>query len=258
LGDNFLPNILAIANQKGGVGKSTLSLNFGGVLAEKGKRTLLVDMDQQGNLSSVFIEKVYSLELTIANLLLSNENSVSDVIQSTNITNLFILPANLDLSELDTRLAGDYDAQYLLSEIIETPDLQDFDFILIDCPPNLSIATRMAMIAAQRVIVPMEAQEWAVQGSKRILAYIDKVKKRVNPELVFSGFVINKMKNRNIERAYRDHLRDAYPGKVFKTELRDNVQYVEATTEKKPINFYLPRSDQAEAFRSLVREIFDA
>jgi chromosome partitioning protein len=146
----------------------------------------------------------------------------------------------------------------LLSEIIETTDLQDFDFILIDCPPNLSIATRMAMIAAQRVIVPMEAQEWAVQGSKRILAYIDKVKKRVNPELVFSGFVINKMKNRNIERAYRDHLRDAYPGKVFKNELRDNVQYVEATTEKKPINFYLPRSDQAEAFRSLVREIFDA
>lgn len=249
--------IIAIANQKGGVGKSTISLNIGGILAEKGKRTLLIDMDQQGNLSSVFIDNIYSLEHTLANLLLDNEIPASDIVQNTNIANLFILPANLDLSELDTQLAGDYDAQYLLSEIIEAPALQDFDFILIDCPPNLSIATRMAMIAAQKVIVPMEAQEWAVQGSKRILAYISKVKKRANPELNFSGFVINKMKNRNVERAYRDYLREAYPDKVFNTELRDNVQYVEATTERKPINFYLPRSDQAEAFRDLVKEIFD-
>ena len=249
--------IIAIANQKGGVGKSTVSLHVGGILAEKGKKTLLIDMDQQGNLSSVFVQNIFSLKFTIADLLLNSGISVTDVIQPTQIPNLFILPANLSLSDLDAQLAGDDDAQYLLTDIIETLSFEEFDFILIDCPPNLGRATRMALVAAQVVIIPIEAQEWAVKGSKQIIAYIEKVKKRANPDLDLSGFVINKMKNRNIERNYRDFLREAYPHKVFKTELRDNVQYVEATTERKPINFYLPRSEQAETFRNLVREIFD-
>jgi chromosome partitioning protein len=252
-----MTNIIAIANQKGGVGKSTISLNIGGTLAEQGEKTLLIDMDQQGNLSSVFVENIFSLKFTIADLLLNGEISPNSVIQSTQISNLFILPSNLSLGDLDVQLAGDYDAQYLLSEIIDTPSLKDFEYILIDCPPNLGMATRMALVAAQAVIIPIEAQEWAIKGSKQILAFIDKVRKRANPDLKVYGFIINKMKNRNIEKSYRDFLREAYPNKVFKTELRDNVQYVEATTERKPVTFYLPRSEQAEAYRNLVKEIFN-
>ena len=253
-----MTKVIAIANQKGGVGKSTVSLNIGGVLAESGKNTLLIDMDQQGNLSSVFVDNIFSLEHTISDLLLNRDIHAEDVIRATQFPNLSILPSNLSLSDLDAQLAGDDDAQYILLEILDSLPRNQFDFVLVDCPPSLGRATRMALVAAKEVIIPIECQEWAIKGSRQILAYIEKIKKRANPDLELLGFVINKAKNRNVEKGYREFLRKTYRDKVFENELRDNVQYVEATTQRKPINFYLPRSQQAEVYRGLVKEIFNA
>jgi len=246
--------IISIANQKGGVGKTTISVGMAGVLSEMKKKVLLVDMDQQGNLSSSFIDHIHGLERTVYDVL-TDDTEIGGVIHKTDFENISILPANLSLSELDYRLASDYDAQFNLLEALNDVK-SDYDFIIIDCPPNLSLATRMALIASDGLIMPIECQEWAVRGSSQLEAFVEKVKKRANPKLKILGFVINKYQaNRAIESGYNQALREKYPKKIFQTEFANNVQYTEAATARKPINYYLPGSKQADAFREFVKEV---
>ena len=250
--------IIAVANQKGGVGKTSVCLHTAGVLAEQGTKTLVVDMDQQGNLSSVFVDNIYKLNHTVADLLQEDPAAeVQDVIKSTQIKNIDILPANLALSDLDARLAGDDDAQfYLLDALQETQDL--YDHLLIDCPPNLGRATRMALVAAQGVLIPIECQDWAFIGSNQIIALIQRIEKRANPKLKLLGFVINKYTSRRtLEQDYNRALRKQYENKILKTEFRNNVQYAEASAERLPITYYQPKSEQAEAYRQMVQELLD-
>jgi len=255
--DTFMSKIIAVANQKGGVGKSTICLNIGGVLAEKGKKTLLIDMDPQAILSSNFIENIHSYDPTMYNLLLNGDIHIKEIVKDTHIDNLFILPSNLSLIDLDAQLAGDFDSQYRLSENLDQLPPNQFDYIIIDCPPNLGAATRMALVAAQDVLIPIECEDWAVKASRQILGYIERVKKRPNPDLSLSGFIINRFKKqRNIQKSFLESLRETYKEKVFKTQIGDYVQYAEANTQSKPINFYSPKSEQAEAFKKLTREIF--
>lgn len=245
---------LAIANQKGGVGKTTISIGMAGVLSELGKKVLLVDMDQQGNLSSSFLDNIHNLPLTVADLLVNDDVDIKQVIKKTTLPNIDILPANLSLSDLDIQLAGDDDAQYYLDEALQDIDSY-YDFIIIDCPPSLGRATRIALVAAHGILLPIECQEWAVKGSTQLEAYVDKVKKRANPDLKILGFVINKFDpRRTIESTYNQVLRDKYPDKIFKIEFHNNVQYTEAATAKKPINYYMPSSKQAAAFREFINE----
>lgn len=248
--------IIAIANQKGGVGKTSTCLHIAGVFAERGQRLLLVDMDQQGNLSAVFIDNIHRLNHTIADLLTDDpEVEVSQVIRPTHVKNIEVLPGNLALSNLDARLAGDDDAQYYLLEVLR--EIQDnYDYILIDCPPNLGRATRMALVAAHGILIPIECQDWAFMGSNQIVALIERVRKRVNPKLMLLGFVINKYApRRSLEQDYNQALRKQYGDHIFKTEFRNNVQYTEASTERLPITHYLPKSEQAEAYRQFVTEL---
>ena len=246
---------IAVANQKGGVGKTTLSIGIAGILSEQGKKILLVDMDQQGNLTSAFLSNIHKLPLTVCDLLVEDDVEILDVIKQTKIKNIDILPSNLSLSDLDTKLAGDDDAQYYLLEALEEIKT-NYDFIIIDCPPSLGRATRMALVAAQSLILPIECQEWAVKGSSQLEAYVERVKKRANPDLKILGFVINKYDSRRaIESSYNEVLRKKYPDKIFKTEFHNNVQYTESATAKKPINYYLPKSKQAESFRKFIREL---
>lgn len=245
---------IAIANQKGGVGKTTISMGLAGVLSEFGKKILLIDMDQQGNLSSAFLDNIHGLERTVFDLLIE-EAEISQVLYKTQIDNIDILPANLALSDLDIRLAGDDDAQYYLLEALQEIDA-NYDYIIIDCPPNLGRATRMALVAANGILVPIECQEWAVKGSSQLDAYVEKVKKRANPHLEILGFVINKYDpRRSLESTYNQALKQKYGEKIFRTEFHNNVQYTEAATARLPINYYLPSSKQAELFRTFINEL---
>ena len=245
---------VAIANQKGGVGKTTISMGLAGVLAEADKKVLLIDMDQQGNLSSSFIDNIHDLPKTIYDLLIDNAE-IGEIIYRTKVENINILPANIDMRDLDTKLAGDFDSQYNLTEAINEIN-GAYDYIIIDCPPNLGTATRMALVAANGLVVPIECQEWSVKGSSQLTAYVNKVKNRANPELEILGFVINKYDSRRtIEKSYNEALRESYGDMIFQTEFHNNVQYTESATAKLPISFYMPSSPQAELFRQFTLEL---
>ncbi|MBU1180485.1 AAA family ATPase, partial [Patescibacteria group bacterium] len=168
------PKIIAVANQKGGVGKTNITFNLSGALSEKNKRLLLIDLDQQGNLSSSFLENIYTLEFTIVNLFLDNDIDIAKVIQKTSFQNIDIVPSNIDLSKIDLHLAGEPDAQYFLADKLK--DLKGgYNYIIIDCPPSLGLATRIGLVAADEVIIPLECQEWAVKGTAYLRGAITKI-----------------------------------------------------------------------------------
>jgi len=252
-----MPTIIAIANQKGGVGKTNITFNLSGALAEKNKRILLIDLDQQGNLSSVFLDNIYNLKTTVADILLDNDTAISGVVQKTSFQNIDIIPSNIDLSKIDLQLAGEPDAQYFLADKLK--EIKDnYDYIIIDCPPSLGLATRIGLVAADQIIIPMECQEWAVKGTIYLRGAITKIRKRANPKLKIMGYLINKfVGRRKLEEVYRDTIFESFKDKVFKVSLKNSVKYAETATLKKPITTYLPSSEQAEEYRKLAKEIIN-
>lgn len=249
-------HIIAFTNQKGGVGKTSICLHTAGALAQAENRVLVVDMDQQGNLSSTFVNNIHDLQYTVADVLLNhNEVSTDDVIQKTDIEGLDVLPANLALSDLDARLAGDDDAQYYLAEALSK--LRDrYDWVLIDCPPSLGRATRMALVAADGVVVPIECQDWAFKGSQQILSFVERVRARVNTNLRFLGFVINKFSpSRRLEQDFYTALKQQHASQVFNTEFHNVVVIAEAAAARRPITHYRPKSEPAESFRKFALEL---
>jgi len=249
--------VIAIANQKGGVGKTNVTFNIAGALAECGQKLLLIDLDQQGNLSSAFLNKIYDLEFSITNLFLDDEIDLSKVIHKTSFENIDIVPSNIEMSKIDLQLAGEPDAQYLLADKLKELD-HDYDFIIIDCPPNLGLATRIGLVAANKVIIPLECQEWAVKGTAYLRGAITKIKKRANPNLEIMGYLINKyVSRRKLEDVYHENILENFKDKVFNVELKNSVKYAEAVTFRKPITSYLPSSEQAECYRKLAQEIIN-
>ena len=248
--------IICIANNKGGVGKSSLTMNLGGVLAELGKKILLIDLDPQANLTSVFVENIKSLPFTIADIIY-DEVEIKEVVRQTQIPNLWILPSNSKLQDIDSRLAGDDDSQFFLAEELESIKSQ-FNFIIIDCPPNLGKATRMALVASDFVIVPIQCQDWAVKGCQQILSYIARVQKRVNPKLKLLGIVINRFNaRRRMENLYHKILHETFNDRMFQTVFRDNVPYVESVTAKLPMTHYQPNSIQSQTCREFAEEVMN-
>jgi len=252
---NKIPKIIAIANQKGGVGKTNVAFNLAGALAECGEKLLLIDLDQQGNLSSAFLDKIYELDYTITDLFMEESLEISQVIQKTNFENIDIIPSNISLSKIDLQLSGEPDAQYFLADKLESLNNQ-YSYILIDCPPSLGLATRIGLVAAKQVIIPLECQEWAVKGTAYLRGAIKKIQKRANPKLEILGYLINKYDGRRkLEEIYHENILESFKELVFKVELKNSVKYTEASTFKKPINYYLPSSDHANSFRKLAKEI---
>lgn len=247
---------LAMATIKGGVGKTTLVHNLAGAFAETGRRVLVVDLDQQGNLSSVFLPNIYQLSTTIYDVIVNPDIPTTAAIQPTAFANIDILPANLDVSRIEFQLAGDAEAQFYLAE--KLPEVDHYDLILMDTPPHPGLTTLSALVAANGVVIPVECQEWAARGTTYVLDMIRKVQRRANPQLQLLGYVINKYDGRRkLEESYQEVLRERYGSEVFKTVIRNSVKYPEAASIRRPLTLYQPASNQAETFRQLAREILE-
>ncbi len=252
-----MPKVIAIANQKGGVGKTNVTFNLSGALAEQKKKILLIDLDQQGNLSSTFLDSIYSLKITVAGILLDDGMPLLRAVQKTSFGKINIIPSNIDLSKIDIQLAGEPDAQYFLADKLD--EIKDgYHYVIIDCPPSPGLAARIGLVASDEVIIPLECQEWAVKGTAHLRGAIAKIRKRANPKLRIMGYLINRFDGRRkLEEVYRDTILERFKDKVFKVELKNSIRYAEAATFKSPITKYLPLSEQAETYRKLAQEILE-
>ncbi|MEL5875742.1 ParA family protein [Cereibacter sphaeroides] len=251
------PLILAIANQKGGVGKTTTAINLAAGLAELGARILVIDLDPQGNASTgLGIEAPDRLK-TSYDLLLDRPD-LDEVVLPTRTDNLFVCPANADLASADIELAVNEKRSQLLRDALRQPDMErfGFDYILIDCPPSLSLLTVNALIACDSVLVPLQSEFFALEGLSQLMLTIREVRGTANPALKIEGVLLTMYDKRNnlsqlVEGDARQNLGDL----VFRTMIPRNVRVSEAPSYALPVLSYDPTSKGSEAYRALAREI---
>jgi len=248
--------LITIASQKGGVGKTTAAINIAGVLSEQGRRVLLIDLDPQCNLSSTLLDNFQEGRKSVFDLIVDDNVNTEEVILKSKFPLLDIIPSSSLMSGIDKRLSDEWDAQFLLRDKLECIK-DNFDFIIMDCPPSLGLATVSGLISSDYAVIPLNMDEYSIMGSNKIHQIVEKIRKRVNPELEILGYLINRLDTRrNLEKAYFEFLNDNYD-KVFKTFIKVSVKYPESVLAKKPINYFLPNSEQAEIFRKLVSEIIE-
>ena len=247
--------IIALCNQKGGVGKTTTAINLGAGLAELGRKILLVDFDPQGSLSVGLGVNPHTLENSIYNLLLRRNTEVDDVISSTNLDNLDILPSNIDLSAAEVQLVSEVAREQTLLRVLEK--IRDrYDVILIDCPPSLGLLTINALTASDKVIMPLECEFFALRGIALLTDTIAKVQDRLNANLAILGIVGTMYDPRTVHcREVLDRVVQAFGDTVFHTVIRRTVKFPETTVAGEPITTYASDSPGAEAYRNLAREV---
>jgi chromosome partitioning protein len=249
--------VISVAAQKGGVGKTSIALHLSGVAAEKGIKVLLVDVDPQGSLSSTFIQDVYSLERTVKDVLLDPDLPASKAIQKTKFENIDVLPSSLALGQAELDLLSDKESIHLLADKLEEVK-QGYGLILIDCQPSLGIFPRIALTASDYVLIPLECSSFAVKTTGFLLDMIGSIRKKANPGLEILGFVLNRVDmRRRIEQDYGRLIREQFGNKVLKTELKNSSRYLEAASLKVPVSLRYPKSEQAETYRNLFKELFD-
>lgn len=249
------PRIIAVANQKGGVGKTTTAINLAAGLAEAGCKVLVVDLDPQGNASTGL--GVEDRDWTTYDLIL-DEAPLEAVVQETELENLYIIPATVDLSSADIELISNEKRSYLLHDALRQPAIDVFglDFILIDCPPSLNLLTVNAMVAAHSVLVPLQSEFFALEGLSQLMLTIREVRQTANPDLRIEGVVLTMYDNRNnLSRQVEKDARDNLGEMVFKTKIPRNVRVSEAPSFAMPVLQYDSGSLGAMAYRHLAREI---
>lgn len=251
------PRIIAVVNQKGGVGKTTTTINLGAALVESGFRVLLVDIDPQGNASTGLGIDRDRRNLTTYDLLL-DDASIQDVVQSTGIDGLWIAPATTDLSSADIEMVANEKRNHLLHDALRQTAIDDFcfDYVLIDCPPSLSLLTVNALVAAHSVLVPLQSEFYALEGLSQLLQTIREVRQSVNQSLRIEGIVLTMYDRRNnlsrqVEADARENLGDL----VFKTVIPRNVRVSEAPSYALPVLEYDSTSKGSQAYRSLANEV---
>ena len=253
------PKIIAVANQKGGVGKTTTTINLSAALAEAGYCVLVVDLDPQGNASTGLGIEQSERELTTYELLLE-DIALKDVIQATSIEDLAIIPATVDLSSADLELVSNEKRSFLLHDALRQTQMDEFefDFILIDCPPSLNLLTVNAMIAAHTVLVPLQSEFFALEGLSQLMLTIREVRQSGNTELRIEGVVLTMYDKRNnlsqqVEQDARDNLGEL----VFETVIPRNVRLSEAPSFAMPVLTYDSTSKGSIAYRALAQELIE-
>jgi chromosome partitioning protein len=247
--------VIAMCNQKGGVGKTTTTINLGAALAELGRRVLLVDFDPQGSLSVGLGVNPHTLEHSIYNLLLSRDTSIDDVIDRTGVNNLDILPSNIDLSAAEVQLVSEVAREQTLLRVLEVVKPR-YDVILIDCAPSLGLLTINALTAADKVIMPLETEFFALRGVALLTDTIAKVTDRLNPRLEIMGILGTMYDPRTLHnKEVLERVVQAFGDRVFHTVIRRTVKFPETTVAGEPITTYATTSPGATAYRTLAREV---
>lgn len=255
MSDRKRPKILAVTNQKGGVGKTTTTINLGASLAELGRKVLLIDLDPQGNASTGLGIGRSSRENSSYDAMMGHAEADA-CIQETDFKGLWLIPATSDLSSVDIELAGQRDRITRLKTVFEAADFGKFDFVLIDCPPSLNLLTVNALVAADGVLVPLQCEFFALEGITQLLKTISEIRQSSNTALVTQGIVLTMYDQRNnLTADVEADVRETLGKLVFRTVIPRNVRLSEAPSHGVPVMHYDPRSSGSIAYMALAKEL---
>lgn len=251
-----MSRIIAIANQKGGVGKTTTAINLAACLAECGKKVLAIDLDPQGNMTSGLGVDKNELENTVYELML-DECSINESIQDTVVDNLKIIASNVNLAGAEIELLGINDKEYILQTAVDYIR-DDYDFVIIDCPPSLNMLTVNAMTTADSILVPIQCEYYALEGLSQLIHTINLVQERLNPKLQIEGVVFTMYDVRtNLSNQVVENVKENLDAKIYDTMIPRNIRLAEAPSYGIPISMYDSKSAGAESYRNLAKEVIN-